>query len=185
MELFPRLGIGWLNGWILMAFHLAFQGILLLVFPRDVVTRLFDRSGWSKKQVVLTILGKLFSLACIVLIVLTPLKLGSSVFFIGIVLVVIGLATLVAAMLNFKNAPLGEPATGGVYRFSRHPQIVALALLFAGYSLATGSWIALITLVISRIFQHEGIVGEEQVCLKMFGQSYQTYMERTPRYIIF
>ena len=63
MELFPKLGIGWLNGWILLAFEFLIQGSLLLVFPQDVVSRLFDRSGWSKKQKVFTILGKVFSRA--------------------------------------------------------------------------------------------------------------------------
>jgi hypothetical protein len=45
MELMPALKLGWLNGWILLAFEFLIEGLLLVVFPRDVVARLFDRSG--------------------------------------------------------------------------------------------------------------------------------------------
>ena len=70
MELIPALELGWLNGWILLAFEFLIQGSLLLIFPKDVVARLFDRSGWSVKQRVFLIMGKVFSLACLVLIIL-------------------------------------------------------------------------------------------------------------------
>ena len=75
MELFPTLEIGWLNGWILLAIEFLIQGFLLLIFPKDVVARLFDRSGWSVKQRVYLITGKVFSLITLVLIILTPLKI--------------------------------------------------------------------------------------------------------------
>ena len=56
MEFWPTLEIGWLNGWILLVLDFLIQGSLLLVFPKNVVTRLFDRSGWSEKQKIFTIL---------------------------------------------------------------------------------------------------------------------------------
>jgi hypothetical protein len=105
VELIPVLEWGWFNGWILLAFEFLIQGSLLLIFPKDVVSRLFDRSGWSQKQRIVTIIGKGFSFACLVLIILTPLKLYSSAFIIGLVLYVIGLTGLVAAILDFKDTP--------------------------------------------------------------------------------
>ena len=112
MELMPALEIGWLNGWILLAFEFLIQGFLLLVFPKEVVSRLFDRSGWSGKQRIFTILGKVFSLACLVFIILTPIKINASVFTVGLVLYILGLAGLVAAMLNFKDTPPNQPGRG-------------------------------------------------------------------------
>jgi len=185
MELIPTLEIGWLNGWILLAFEFLIQGFLLLIFPKDVVSRLFDRSGWSKKQRVFTIIGKVFSLACLILIILTPLKINSNAFIVGIILYAAGLAGLVAAMLNFKNTPLDQPAMKGVYKISRHPQIAALFVIFLGICLAIDSWMALFTLVMSRLLQHFGILAEEEVCLKRYGESYRAYMERVPRYFLF
>jgi protein-S-isoprenylcysteine O-methyltransferase Ste14 len=185
MELNPTLEIGLLNGWILLIIEFIIEGGLLLVFPKDVVARLFDRSGWSKKQKVFTILGKVFSLACLLLIVLTPLKIGTSVFIIGILLYVVGLVGLVVAMFNFRDTPLDQPVTIGLYGVSRHPQITAIFILFFGICLAIGSWIALFALVMSRLFQHFGILAEEEICLKRYGEPYRAYMERVPRYILF
>jgi len=185
MELFPSLEIGWLNGWILLAFEFMIQGTLLLIFPKDVVSRLFSRSGWSVKQRVFLILGKVFSLACLILIILTHLKINSSAFIVGLILYAIGLVGLVAAMLNFKDTPLSQPVTKGIYKISRHPQLVSLFVIFLGMCVAIGSWAALLTLVTSKLFQHFGILAEEEVCLKRYGEPYRAYMEQVPRYFLF
>jgi protein-S-isoprenylcysteine O-methyltransferase Ste14 len=185
MELIPTLKIGWVNGWTLLAIEFLFQGFLLLIFPKDVVSRLFDRSGWSVKQRVFTIIGKMFSLACLILIILSPLKINSSTFIVGLILYAIGLAGLVVAMMNFKDTPLNQPVTKGVYKISRHPQIVALFILFLGVCLAIGSLPALIALMLSKLFQHFGILAEEEVCLKSYGESYRDFMEQVPRYFLF
>ena len=185
MVFFPELELGWLNGWMLLAFEFFIQGSLLLVFPKEVVRRLFDRSGWSVKQRAFLILGKVFSLACLILIILTPLKIGSSVFVIGLVLYTVGLASLAVAMWNFKDTPLDEPVTKGLYTISRHPQIVALFVIFCGICLAIGSWIALLMLILSKVFQHFSILAEEEVCLKRYGDPYRQFMQRVPRYFLF
>ena len=185
MALLPELELGWLNGWILLAFEFLIQGSLLLIFPKDVVARLFDRTGWSVKQRVFTILGKVFSLICLVLIILTPLKITSSTFVLGLILYATGLVGLVLAMWNFKDTPLGQPVTKGVYRFSRHPQIVALFFIFLGICLAISSWAALLALVLSKLFQHYGILAEEEVCLGQYGESYRVFMGSVPRYLLF
>jgi protein-S-isoprenylcysteine O-methyltransferase Ste14 len=185
MVLFPKLEIGWLNGWIPLAFEFLSQGTLLLIFPKDVVSRLFDRSGWGVKQRAFTIIGKLFSFACLFLIIFTPLKFTLPTFIAGGALYVIGLAGLVLAMLDFKNTPLGQPAITGIYKLSRHPQIVALFSFLLGICLMIGSWAALFTLILSKAFKHLGIFAEEEACLKQYGESYRIYMKKIPRYFLF
>jgi len=69
MELFPELELGWLNGWIFLALLCLVDGICFLVFAKPVVRRLFDRSGWSQKQVVFTVIGKVCALVSLFLIV--------------------------------------------------------------------------------------------------------------------
>jgi len=185
MELVPTLKYGWLNGWILLCLLCLIEGFLLIVFPKDVVTRLFDRSGWDKKQRTFTVIGKLFSLACLILIILTPLKIGSSVLVVGTILYILGLVGLIIAILNFRNTPLGQPVTEGLYRLSRHPQILMLFVLFIGICVAIGSWVALLMLMISKLVQHLGILAEEEACLERYGDSYRAYMKRVPRYFLF
>jgi protein-S-isoprenylcysteine O-methyltransferase Ste14 len=185
MELNPTLGLGWLNGWIPLCLHLVVQGSMLLIFPQDVVTRLFDRSRWDSRQRAWTALGKLFSLGCLILLVLTPLKLGTPVFAVGAVLFVLGLASLVHTLIAFRRTPLGQPVTTGLYRISRHPQIVSLFVIFLGMCLMIGSGLALLMLLASRLLQHFSILAEEQACLAQYGDSYRAYMERVPRYFVF
>jgi len=177
MELMPALELGWLNGWILLGVENLIQGFLLLIFPRDVVARLFDRSGWNVEQRAFLIAGKVFSLACLVLIIFTPLKLHSSVFAAGMILYALGLTGLVVAMLNFKDTPPDQPVTKGLYKISHHPQIVALFVLFLGVCLAIGSWVAVLMLVMSRLLQHFSILAEEEVCLQRYGDPYKEFME--------
>lgn len=185
MELIPALKLGWLNGWILLVLEFSIQGFLLLVFPKDVVARLFDRSGWSVKQRIFLVAGKVFSLACLALIIFTPLKINSSIFIVGLILYAIGLSGLVIAMLNFKDTPPGQPVTKGVYKISRHPQSVAIFILILGICVAIGSWVALFMLVMSKLLQHFSILAEEEVCLQRYGESYRAFMERVPRYFLF
>lgn len=185
MEWVPTLEIGWLNGWLLLGLLALTDGILFLVFPRAVVTRLFDRSGWSQKQVVFTVIGKLCALGCLVLIVFAPLKIGSPVFIVGIVVTVLGLVGLAKALFDFKNTPPGQPVTRGLYTVSRHPQIVMSSVVLLGACIAIGSWLALFLLAAARLFSHLGILAEEEVCLKQYGDSYRAYMESVPRYFVF
>jgi protein-S-isoprenylcysteine O-methyltransferase Ste14 len=185
MEAVPTLSIGWLNGWVPLCLLCLTEGLLLIVFPKDVVARLFDRSGWGSKQRIFTVAGKVSSLACLVLVVLTPLRIGSRVFIIGTILYIVGLVGLIIAVFDFKNTPLGQPATRGLYRVSRHPQILALFVLFLGMCIAIRSWLALLVLLMSRLLQHFGILAEEEACLRQYGDSYRGYMKRVPRYFLF
>ena len=185
MELMPALKIGWLNGWILLAIEFLIEGFLMLIFPKPVVSRLFDRSGWSEEQKVFLVVGKVFSIACLVFIILTPIKINSSGFILGLVLYGFGLAGFVAALLTFKDTPLDRPVTKGLYQWSRHPQVVSSFLILLGICVAIGSWAALFLLVLSRLFQHFGILAEEKACLKKYGEPYRVYLGRVPRYFLF
>jgi protein-S-isoprenylcysteine O-methyltransferase Ste14 len=185
MEWMPELKFGWLNGWIPLVLLALTDGILFLIFPKKVVERLFDRSGWSKRQIVLTVIGKLCALVCLVMIIFTPMKIGMAVFILGAVVVVLGLAGLAKALIDFRSTPPGEPVSKGIYTISRHPQIVMSSFVLLGGCIAVGSWFALIMLLAARIFSHYGIVAEEEVCLKLYGDSYRAYMKRVPRYFVF
>jgi protein-S-isoprenylcysteine O-methyltransferase Ste14 len=185
MELLPAFQLGWLNGGLLLALLVLTDGILFLLFQRVVVTRLFDRSGWTRRQQVLTVLGKLLASAVVIMIILTPLKIGSSIFIIGLGLVVVGLLALVKALVDFRNTPPNFPATHGIYEFTRHPQNLASSVVILGCTIAIGSWIALITFVVARMLLHVNLVAEEEVCLREYGEVYRDYMTRVPRYFFF
>jgi len=185
MEFFPTFHLSWLNGWLLLSLLVLTDIVLFLTFQRKVVKRLFDRSGWTRRQKIFTIIGKLLALLLIVIIIMTPLKLGSPVMIIGFVLVALGLIGLIKALLDFRSAPADQPATEGIYRITRHPQIMAASLVLLGTTVAIGSWTGLIVFIISRILLDANLVAEEDVCLRTFGSVYQEYLDQTPRYIFF
>jgi len=185
MELLPALQIGWLNGWVLLVVLYSIFGFLLLIFPKEVVGRLYDRSGWSREQKVITLVGKSMALVWFPLIIFTPLKIGTPVCVFGMVLFALGLVGFVVALFNFRNTPLDQPVTKGLYRVSRHPQQFTLLVAGVGISIAIGSWLALLMLLLGLVFTHLKILTEEGACLRQYGDSYRAYMERVPRYFLF
>ena len=185
MELFPALELGWLNGWILICLIYVPFGILLLTFPKDVVARLYDRSGRTERQKVLIFIGGLLAFIYFVLIIFTPLKIGSNVFIPGITLYLLGLTGFIIALINFKNASPDQPVTEGLYRISRNPQQLSFFITFIGICIAMGSWLALLIQMLSSLFLHVRILAEEKACLERYGDSYRDYMKRVPRYFLF
>ena len=111
MEWMPELGLGWVNGWIPICLLYGVFGLLLVTFPKDVVARLYDRSGWTRKQRVRTAIGKLPALAYLGLIIYTPLKPAETVFVVGSIVFALGLAGFVVALFNFKDTPADQPIT--------------------------------------------------------------------------
>ena len=127
MQWLPELGLSWLNGWLLLAtFYMVF-GILMLVFPRGVVARLYSITGWSRRQRCLSALGKVFSLSCLAIIIFAPLQLGTAVCFLGLTIFAAGFTTMIIALFDYRRTPAGRPVTRGLYRFTRNPQWLSLA----------------------------------------------------------
>jgi len=185
MDFIPRFGLGWLNGWLPLVIYVSIQFIVTFTCPKEVKKRLIDRKGWTKTQIVMTTIGKSFSLINIILLFLSPLKIGSVEFLIGIILYIVGIIALSIAIINFKNAPLGKPITTGFYRISRNPQIFSIYIIFLGHILMIGSGISLIILLISITGSHFSILGEEKRLNEQYGDSYLEYKEKVSRYFIF
>lgn len=185
MALLPTLSFGLVNGWLLAAiFYLVF-GILLLLFPRPVVARLYDRSGQNGHRPLRRILGVLLFLAWLLLAILTPLEPGSPAFAMGLAVYALGLIGFVVALLNYRSTPLDQPVTAGLYRVSRHPQQFTLSVAFLGISIAMGSWPALALMAIGVIGAHARVRAEEEACLQRYGEPYRRYLARVPRYFVF
>ncbi len=185
MELTPEFNLGLLNGWLLLVFFYTVFGILLLSFPKSVVARLYDRSAWSKRQKTLSAIGKLFIFSWFALVILTPLNIGHVVFVLGGAIYLLGLFGFVLSLLNFKDTPLDQPVTKGLYRISRNPQQVSILLSYLGISIAIGSWVAVMLITIGAFMSHIRVIAEERSCLQQYGDSYRQYLEQVPRYFLF
>ena len=185
MELLPAPRLAWANGWILLAVFYSVFGFLLWRFPRDVVRRLYDKSGWSREEHMLINAGKVFALIAFGLVFLAPLKFGEGVFALGTALFALGLGGFVIALRDFARTPLDCPVTGGLYNVSRNPQVAALSVAGLGMCIAIGSWAAVVAWMLSHLSSPLRILAEEKSCLRQYGDAYRSYMRRVPRYFLF
>ncbi|MBN1876022.1 MAG: DUF1295 domain-containing protein [Anaerolineae bacterium] len=185
MQLFPKLTVGLLNGWIfLLVYGIIFGGVVKS-FPKDVVARLYDTSNWTPVQKTFTRVCKVFGLIIFVLVALTPLSVETFAFWLGSAIFVLGMIGVVIALFDFRHTPADRPATQGLYKISRNPQWVMLVLVFLGTCIAVGSWTACLFWGISVVCAHFRILAEEGACLAQYGDAYRDYMRQIPRYFVF
>ncbi len=114
-----------------------------------------------------------------------PLKLGTLWFFVGFPICLLALVMGLMFSISFLTAPLGEPISKGVYAISRHPGYFGSFLGFVGIGIACASWVFLLCALVWIVSWHFGVVEEERVLLKKYGDAYREYMYRTPRWIGF
>jgi len=185
MVFIPNFELNILNGWLFFVGYLVIFGITIAGFSNEVRARLYDRSLWTRNQRILTAIGKLFTLANMILFIISPLRLNSPVFYLGLVLWALGLVGMVTALLNYSKTPLDTPVTMGIYRISRNPQIFSIWVVFIGICLMIGSALSLLLMTISFLLLHTATMAEEEACLQQYGEAYQVFMDQVPRYFVF
>jgi len=115
--------------------------------------------------------------------VFLPLKLGTVWFYAGFTTYLVGLVMFLTAIVNIATTPLGQPFTQGMYHYSRHPMFFSGPITFVGVSVASASWIFLLLSVVIIVLQTSLAIAEERGCLETYGDEYQEYLKRTPRWI--
>ena len=185
MEFFPHMELTLLGGWIFLVILWSVPCITLMTVSRRMREKLTDRSNFSKRQKRFLIISKFLALVEIVLVVLTPLNYPSIDFNVGAAIYVFGIAGFIAAIWSYVKTPLDEPVTRGMYRVSRNPQEFMIGVSCLGICFLIGSGIAIIVLLTAKVFTHFCIIAEEEACLRLYGESYQEYMEKVPWYFVF
>ena len=185
MELFPHMEPTLLGGWIFLVVLWLVPCITLITVSKRMREKLTDRSNFSRKQKMILIISKILALIEIVIITMTPLNYPSIDFNIGITIYTFGMVGFIIAILNYVGTTLNEPVTKGIYRISRNPQEFMIGISCLGICFLTSSGIAILILLTAKVFTHFAIIAEEEACLRLYGKSYEEYMERVPRYFIF
>jgi len=185
MSAIPAFDIGIWNAWIFMLYYLSSLPIMRLIskdaLDKSDVAAPKDIYNKTEKRIV-SFYQNSFVVAFIYSIFL-PLKLGSMWFYIGLPICLIGLILLTISFFNFATAPLGDPLTKGLYRYSRHPVYLTQTLMFIGVGVASASWVFLLFTVLRTIASFMLMSAEEHFCLEKYGDAYREYMKRTPRWI--
>jgi len=72
----------------------------------------------------------------------------------------------------------------GLYAITRHPQYLGYICLACGFALLSQHWAAFLLAVISASLFYIQAVQEERYCLVQFGEPYEQYLLRVPRFNI-
>ena len=103
----------------------------------------------------------------------------------GLAIAIIGFVLVGIVFYSFANQP--GLATQGVHRFSRNLNYIGwtvyfLGLTVIGWSESIWSILFLAYLIYTAIYLHWNVLQEEKFLLHKYGESYQSYLESTPRY---
>ena len=187
MSLVPVFEIGVWNAWILELFALLIPYIPYLFLSKEgrksnkrlmsfvPSTRSEKILAWSTHLVI----GPFVIIYSIFL----PLKLNTAWLYVGLLLILVGLAMQIMATISVANTPLDKPATRGPYRFVRHPFYLSGFLTMVGIGTASASWLVMLCALLWIVFFHIVVPAEERFCLEKYGNTYREYLKRTPRWI--
>jgi protein-S-isoprenylcysteine O-methyltransferase Ste14 len=182
----PAFEIGLWNAWILML-YLPLHPLIMIVVDKAVGTgEMFKKMGdvpYEKSEKRAFVVYMVVLLVLFAYSVFLPLKLGTVWFYAGLTIYLVGLVMFLTAIVNIVTTPLGQPFTKGMYRYSRHPMSFSGSITFIGVSIASVSWVFLLLSVLIIILQTSLVIAEERGCLKTYGDEYQKYLNRTPRWI--
>lgn len=118
---------------------------------------------------------------------------GTAGNFLGWIVVALGLVVgplagaglfhrLGTAIIPFK--PASRLVTSGIYRWTRNPMYLGIALIYAGIAILFDSLLALLLLVpVLFIIQRYVITREEAYLERRFGDEYRTYRARVRPWI--
>lgn len=187
MDLLPKLQVGILNGWIPLIIYFIGLTLSASLYSKEARVWLFNNPKDENKSVFVFIrlFGQLGMVAYILMMVFTPLKIGSPVFLVGATVYFIGFILEMSALYYFRKTPVGQPVVNGPYRVSRNPQWLGLFLVLLGSAIAVGIWLYIGLVALVGIIYHKQILDEEKACITKYGESYRGYMERIPRYFLF
>ena len=108
---------------------------------------------------------------------------------VGAVFAAVGVTILASALQVFGpiKRMLGlkkdELKWSGVYGWTRNPQIVGYGLMLLSIPLLWPSWYAWVSVALYCPIAHGMVTIEEEHLNNLFGEDYQQYCTRTPRYL--
>ncbi|MCJ7634157.1 isoprenylcysteine carboxylmethyltransferase family protein [Candidatus Bathyarchaeota archaeon] len=181
MSLIPTFELGLWNAWIFTVPSLFLMFLSLFLFKEKGAPATGMRL--SKTKLSFCLLSKFIYFAAVIFSVFLPLTLGTIWFYVGLPIMLTGLAGNMITVTNWVNTPAGKPVIRGLYRFSRHPIYVTEVLLLLGVSVASASWVFLVFPIIVGVGAVYFIKMEEAQCIGHYGNAYREYMDRTPRWI--
>ena len=181
---------------------LSIAGLLLWVGFEVLLRRRDDAdaaewSGGAEDRRSTRLLICAYILSVVVLSLLDALGVGTAPLpdrWVGVVAIAVGLSLRAWGMATLgrfytrtlRVASDQQIVEHGPYRLVRHPGYTGSLLVWAGYCLGNGNWIAAVAVSVLLIVAYSWrIRSEETMMAAHFGQSYRDYQGRTSRLVPF
>jgi protein-S-isoprenylcysteine O-methyltransferase Ste14 len=184
MSLIPALKIGIWNAWIFMSVFLL-QMLVIMCVDKRIRERAHVPidARRNKLERYAGIMGNFIWLLAMGYSIFLPLQPGTTWFYVGLSVFIIGLIVLTVATFNFITTPADLLITKGVYHFSRHPMYLATFFICLGSGIAAASWLFIFfSVVMAFCFYQEALI-EERFCLDKYGSAYHEYQNSVPRWL--
>lgn len=110
----------------------------------------------------------------------------------GVLLISAGLIVFILAFFNFGDSwrvgvdyeTPGALVTKGIFSLTRNPIYVFIDSWFIGTFLINGNLIFLVLAVLALAAQHWQILREESFLTQRYGEPYEIYRKKVPRYLL-
>lgn len=172
------------NAWILVIPAWLLGLIVAITNPKGR-KRAADMSWYTSIDRLASFASMFLMITFIIVSLFIQIVLSSYWFYTGLLLVLFGFFGHIAAKISYGTAESNKAVTRGIYRFSRNPMYVSFSLILSGTAIASQSILLAILWLMTAVFTHLLIIGEERYCIKAHGESYREYMKKVPRYLIF
>jgi len=108
----------------------------------------------------------------------------------SIVIMCVGLIIIIIAWFDLGSGPSfgldkNKLKTGGIYKYSRNPQLVGYGIFLIVFVMLFSSWFAVGWYVIFLIFSTFMVRSEEEFLVLKYGEEYERYRRTVPRIIKF
>jgi len=105
---------------------------------------------------------------------------------IGIIIILAGILLIILASIHLQKATdTGQIGVTGPYKYIRHPIYTSMYILILGLGLVFFSWLWYIVMIVFIPFWYIECREEEKVMLKIYGQEYSDYQNRTKMFLPF
>lgn len=176
-----ELGI-W-NAWIIMIWLILLPFLTNLFIKDNKTSERLRTSVPIKFEKALNIMSMAAVIFGFIYSIFLPIEYGTIWFYIGGLFFLIGFILYFFSIVSLRNITADKPFDKGPYRFSRHPFYVSMIFIFVSVIFICLSWVFLILLAILLVHLVIVVPAEEKFCLEKYGEIYQEYMRKTPRWI--
>ena len=181
MSLIPAFEIGVWNAWIFMLYNFLPMPLLMLVHKGIAQEAARPQSGIERK---LFPVMWIIWLAAVIYSIFLPMRLGTTWFYVGFPIAIMGLLGFTATTITFATTQIEQkPLATGLYRYSRHPLYITQLVMLVGVGVACASWVFLLFAIVYSMLSFIYAITEERHCLEKYGDAYREYTSRTPRWI--